>query len=106
MPENLTDTFARVQPDWKLIYRPQAARARLKQVELYDRRSDRADKTDVAAQHADVADRMRLEILKWIGQENAVKARIGPGGSKPLDRNTLERLRSLGYLGGGTDKKH
>ena len=106
VPENLTDTFARVEPDWKLIYRPQAARAHLKQVELYDRRSDRADLTDLAAQHADVADRMRLAILKWKEQETAVKARIGPGGSKPLDRNTLERLRSLGYLGGETGKKH
>ena len=104
VPENLTDTFARVQPDWKLIYRPQAAGARLKQVELYDRRSDRADKTNVAAQHPDVAERIKSEILQWIERENAVKARIGPGGSKPLDRNTLERLRSLGYLGGGTGK--
>jgi arylsulfatase A-like enzyme len=105
VPENLTDTFARVEPDWKLIYRPQAARAHMKQVELYDRRADRADKSDIAAQHTEVADRMRLDITKWIDQEKAVKARIGPGGSKPLDRNTLERLRSLGYLGGGTEIK-
>jgi arylsulfatase A-like enzyme len=101
VPENLTDTFARVEADWKLIYRPQAARAHMKQVELYDRRSDRVDRTDVAVQHADVAQRMQQEILKWIGQEKVLKARIGPGGSKPLDQNTLDRLRSLGYLGGG-----
>jgi hypothetical protein len=47
---------------------------------------------------------MQQEILKWIGQEKVLKARIGPGGSKPLDQNTLERLRSLGYLGGGKTK--
>ena len=100
VPENLTDTIARVESDWKLIYRPQAARAHMQPLELYDRRSDRADMTDVLAQHPDVADRMKQAVLKWMDQENAVKARIGPGGSKPLDRNTLDRLRSLGYLGG------
>ena len=104
VPENLTDTFARVEADWKLIYRPEAARARMKQLELYDRRSDRVDRNDVAAQHADISQRMQQEILKWIGQEKVLKARIGPGGSKPLDQNTLERLRSLGYLGGGKTK--
>ena len=100
VPENLTDSIARVEPEWKLIYRPQAARAHMKALELYDRRTDRVDKTDVAAQHPDVAERMKQAIQKWMEQENAIKARIGPGGSKPLDRNTLDRLRSLGYLGG------
>jgi hypothetical protein len=76
----------------------------MKQLELYDRRSDRVDRNDVAAQHADISQRMQQEILKWIGQEKVLKARIGPGGSKPLDQNTLERLRSLGYLGGGKTK--
>lgn len=100
VPENLTDTIARVEPEWKLIYRLQAERAKLKQLELYDRRSDRADRTDVAAQHPDVANRIKLDVLKWIEQEKAVKARIGQSGSKPLDDSTLQRLRGLGYLGG------
>jgi arylsulfatase A-like enzyme len=106
VPENLTDTFARVEQDWKLIYRTQPGRAHLKEMELYDRRSDRADRNDVAASHPDVAGRMKAEVLKWIERENAVKARIGPGGAKPLDNATLERLRSLGYLGGKADKQH
>ena len=55
MPEYLTDTFARVEPGWKLIYRPQAARAHLKEVELFDHRSDPGDRSDVAAQHPDIA---------------------------------------------------
>ena len=105
VPENLTDTFARVEQDWKLIYRTQPGRARLKEMELYDRRLDRADRNDVAAGHPDVAERMKAEVLKWIERENAVKARIGPGGAKPLDKATLERLRSLGYLGGTSEKQ-
>ncbi len=100
VPENLTDTIARVEPDWKLIFRLQPERAHLKRMELYDRRTDRADRSDVAARHPDVADRMKGEILKWLEQEKAVKARIGQSGSKPLDEVTLQRLRSLGYLGG------
>ena len=39
-------------------------------------------------------------------RENAVKLRIGPCGAKPLDNATLERLRSLGYLGGKPEQKH
>jgi hypothetical protein len=100
VPENLTDTVARIEPEWKLIYRVQSERAHLNQVELYDRRSDRADRSDVAAQHPDVTNRMKIEVLKWIEQERAVKARIGQSGTKPLDNGTLQRLRSLGYLGG------
>lgn len=100
VPENSTDTVARVEAEWKLIYRLQADKAKMKQLELYDRRSDRADRTDVAAQHADVANRIKLDVLKWIEQEKAVKTRIGQSGSKPLDDATLQRLRGLGYLGG------
>ncbi len=105
VPENLTDTIARVETDWKLIYRTQPVRARLKQVELYDRRSDRADRNDVAGQHPDEANRMKSEILKWLEQEKAVKSRLGQSGARPLDNATLERLRSLGYLGGAAEKK-
>ena len=105
-PENLTDTIARVEPEWKLIYRAQPQRAHLKQIELYDRRSDRVDRNDVATQQPEVANRMKIEILKWMEQEKAVKARIGQGGVRPLDNSTLQRLRSLGYLGGKPEKEH
>ncbi|HVX67263.1 MAG TPA: hypothetical protein VHA11_11705, partial [Bryobacteraceae bacterium] len=100
VPENSTDTIARVDSEWKLIYRSQAARARMKEVELYDRRSDRADRNDVAAANSAVTSRLKADVLAWIEREKAVKARIGPSGSKPVDREALERLRSLGYLGG------
>ena len=100
VPENLTDTFARVDALWKLIYRTQAGRAGLKEMELYDRRSDTADRHDVAAAHPDVARKLRGEIVQWMEAQQAVKKRLGPGGKTQLDTQTLERLRSLGYLGG------
>jgi arylsulfatase A-like enzyme len=50
VPENLTDSFALIDGRWKFIYRAQANRARLKQIELYDRSSDPEDRNDVAAE--------------------------------------------------------
>lgn len=105
VPENLTDSFARISPEWKLIYRAQARRAGLKEVELYDRHADRADRNDVAAQHPDIAAKMKGEVDQWIGAQKQVKLKLGPGGSRPLDTQTIERLRSLGYLAGKDEKK-
>ena len=85
---------------WKLIYRAQAGRAGLKEVELYDRRTDPGDRTDVAPAHPDVSGRMKGDISRWITEQQGVRKRLGPGGTTRLDPQTLERLRSLGYLGG------
>ena len=100
VPENLTDTFARVDSLWKLIWRAQAGRAGLRELELYDRRADPADLRDVAAEHPDVSARFKAEIGRWIEAQNRVKKELGPAGATRIDRETLERLRSLGYLGG------
>jgi arylsulfatase A-like enzyme len=100
VPENLTDTFARVDSFWKLIYRAQAGRAGMKEVELYDRRSDGADRNDVAPGHAEVVRKFQAEILAWMEAQKQVRKRLGPSGTTKIDTGTLERLRSLGYLGG------
>ncbi len=105
VPENLTDSFARVEPDWKLIYRSKAARAHVPEIELYQRTTDRGDRHDVSGAHPDVAIRMKKEVLTWIAQENAAKERLGRSGVRPLDNSTLDRLRSLGYLGGKAQGK-
>ena len=98
--ENLSDTFARIDAQWKLIYRQKFERAGLKEFELYDRRSDPGDKADVApAQAASVAAR-KAEVLAWIEQQKQVRKQLGPGGQSKIDTQNLERLRSLGYLGG------
>ena len=100
VPSNLTDSFARIDGLWKLIYRAQAGRAGLKELELYDRRTDRADLHDVAAAHPDVTGRMKTDVLRWMQAQRAVKKQLGPSGTTQLDTETLRRLRSLGYLGG------
>jgi arylsulfatase A-like enzyme len=99
-PEYSTDTFALLDQNWKFLYRTQAKRAGLNEVELYDRRTDRAETRDVAAQHPEVTRQFRAEIERWIDGQRQVRKLVGPGGTTTLDPESIERLRSLGYLGG------
>lgn len=100
VPEYRTGTFARIDADWKLIYRDQAEKAGLPRVELYDRRADRRDSKNVAAQHPEAVARLMADVTQWIEGQKQVRKLLGPGGTATLDPQALERLRSLGYLGG------
>jgi arylsulfatase A-like enzyme len=100
MPENLTRTFARLDPQWKLIYRSDPKRAGLNEIELYDRKADPGDKNNVAAQNPQVVERFLPEVQEWIEGQQQVSKMLGPGGESTLDAQTIERLRSLGYIGG------
>jgi arylsulfatase A-like enzyme len=100
VPENLTDTFARIEPGWKFIYRAQAGRAKLKEVELYDRRADPSDQKDLSPGQPDVVSKLKAHLTEWVDVQKQVRKQLGPRGTSELDAQTLERLRSLGYLGG------
>ena len=100
VPENRTGTFAIWDGPWKLLYRDQARLAGLPEVELYDRRGDRGETTNVAAQNPDVVKKLRAEIDQWLKVQDQIRKLLGPGGETTLDRQSIERLRSLGYLGG------
>jgi arylsulfatase A-like enzyme len=100
VPENRTGTFAWLDRNWKLIYRDQAKRARMNRVELYERGTDRAETKNVAAQHPQVVDRLMGEVNQWTEAQKQVRKLLGPGGETTLDPQTIERLRSLGYIGG------
>jgi hypothetical protein len=67
---------------------------------LYDRRKDREEKHDVAADHEDEVEREMNLLRPWIEAQNKIRSIIGQPGTTKLDAKTLERLRSLGYLGG------
>jgi arylsulfatase A-like enzyme len=103
-PEYSTDTFALLDRDWKFIYRNQAKRAGLNEVELYGRRADRAETRNVAANQPERTTQLRAEIDQWIEGQKQVRKLVGPGGTTTLDPQSLERLRSLGYLGGKAEK--
>ncbi len=100
VPEYRTGTFARIDAEWKLIYRDQADKAGLERVELYDRRADRRETKNVAPRHPEVVTRLMADVSQWIEAQQQIRKLLGPGGRATLDPQALERLRSLGYLGG------
>ena len=100
--ENRTDTFAFVDAKWKLIYRDKAAKIGMNRVELYDRVRDRAEQKNVAAEHPHEVETMMNEVGKWIDAQNKVRVVLGHGGKSTLDQQTIDQLRSLGYLGGSS----
>ncbi|MDQ2774046.1 MAG: sulfatase-like hydrolase/transferase [Acidobacteriota bacterium] len=100
VPENSTDSFGLIDSHWKFIYRKNAAKAGIKKVQLYDRTTDRAEKHDVADQHPDEVEKDIATLVEWIDAQNKLRAIVGHTGTSQLDERTLERLRSLGYIGG------
>lgn len=98
VPENRTGTFARFDRDWKFLYRNHAKRAGLKEVELYDRHVDRKNLHDVAPQHPDLIRRFRKELFTWIKNQKKIRTMLGSRGTSKMDQQTMDRLRSLGYI--------
>jgi hypothetical protein len=71
-------------------------------VELYDRVRDRTEKDNVAAAHPGEVEQFMTETGKWIDAQNKIRVVLGHGASSQLDQQTIQQLRSLGYLGGQT----
>jgi hypothetical protein len=40
------------------------------------------------------------EVGQWIAAQKQIRAVLGRGAKSTLDQQTIEHLRSLGYLGG------
>ena len=102
IPENAVDSFAIIGPKWKFIFRNKAAKFGVTPVELYDRATDRAERQDVAEQHPEQVEQSMSALRQWIDAQNKIRAIIGHAGTTTLDAKTLERMRSLGYLGGSS----
>jgi len=104
VPENRTGTVARLDGTWKLIYRDQPELAGLSPVELYDRREGWSDATNVVGQQSQMAAKHLAEVKQWIEAQKQVRALLGPAGKTRMDPQTIERLRSLGYIGGAAPR--
>jgi arylsulfatase A-like enzyme len=100
IPEDHIDSIALLNTNWKLIYRPKGNVVGLNKVELYDRRTDHAETQNIATQHSVEVNRMVSEIGSWMDTQRQVRAALGRGAKATLDQQTLDQLRSLGYLGG------
>ena len=99
IPESRTGTYLWLNKDWKLIYRDQAQKVGLPEMELYDRRKDPSDARNVVAAHVDRAAEILREIKEWTDGQSELAEMLGKGGESTMDAATLERLRSLGYIG-------
>jgi choline-sulfatase len=102
VPENSTDSFAVIDSQWKLIFRNKVRNTNIKRVELYDRVSDRDERNDLASLHSREVETRMSALMQWIEAQKKIHAVIGHTGTSVLDRQTIEQLRSLGYLGGST----
>ena len=100
VPENRINTFAVIEANWKLIYREKGKEVGLSRVELYDRRTDRAETNNVADAHPQEVERLMAELGKWLDAQKQIRAVLGKGARSTLDQQTLDQLRSLGYIGG------
>jgi hypothetical protein len=89
-----------IDANWKLVYREKGKEVGLDRVELYDRRTDRVEMKNVAAAHPAEVERMMTEIGKWLAAQKQLRTMVGKGARSTLDKQTLDQLRSLGYIGG------
>lgn len=105
VPENATDSFMLLDHRWKLIWRPQAQRADLSEAELYDRPADPGEGHNVAARFPAETSRLVGEVRAWISAQEEIRKLVGRGREATLDPKALERLRTLGYIGGSTPTK-
>jgi len=64
--------------------------------ELYDLRSDPEERTNIIARKSAVAAALRESLSEL---ETRFAAQGKPAGAQPLDPETLEKLKSLGYVG-------
>ena len=103
VPENRIDAIALLDANWKLIYREKAKDVGLNRVELYDRRSDRRESKNIAAEHPQDVERMMTEVGKWMEAQKVIRSSLAQGTKATMDPKTLERLRSLGYIGGSKE---
>lgn len=100
IPENHVDSVALIDGKWKLIYRLNGKSVGLNRVELYDHRTDRGDAVNVAEQNSQQTERMVTEIGQWMDQQKQIRSVLGRGAKATVDQETMQKLRSLGYLGG------
>jgi arylsulfatase A-like enzyme len=91
------ESYALSLGDWKLAHHLVRPPNR-PEFELFDRKKDPLDATDVAAQHPEIVARLLREMQAW--QRMALSARLKPDSAlaSTVSGEELERLRALGYV--------
>ncbi|HEV8241014.1 MAG TPA: sulfatase [Thermoanaerobaculia bacterium] len=96
-PPNATESYAVVDGGWKLIHNVKPAPGAV-EYELYDRRRDPGDATNVAASHPDVVARLGAELEGWRTKMLAAKLPPDSAAAAAMRPEELQRLKSLGYV--------
>jgi arylsulfatase A-like enzyme len=91
------ESYAISLDGWKLAHHVTRAPER-PEFQLFDRRKDPLDGTDLAPQHPEIVERLRRELQAW--QRMARNARLKPDSeiASTVSAEELERLRALGYV--------
>jgi arylsulfatase A-like enzyme len=91
------ESYAIVADGWRLIHNTKN-RGERPEFELYDHVEDPLNQKNVAADHADVVERLSKELDAWKRATLAGKLQAGGEGEGKLSSAEMERLRALGYL--------
>jgi arylsulfatase A-like enzyme len=91
------ESYALSLGEWKLAHHVARPPTR-PEFELFDRKKDPLDSTNVAAQHPEIVARLLREMEAW--RRMAVSARLKPDSAlaTTVSGEELERLRALGYV--------
>jgi arylsulfatase A-like enzyme len=78
---------------WKLIHDPTAGRTT-----LFDIEADPGETLPLEERNPEVVSSLRARIAAWMERNRILYEKIRPEDSAPLDPETEQRLRSLGYV--------
>jgi arylsulfatase A-like enzyme len=91
------EAYAIVSDGWRLIHNV-ANRGERPEFELFDHAEDPLNLSNVAADHADVVERLAKELEAWKRATLAGRLQASGEADAALSSEEMERLRALGYL--------
>ena len=92
-----SESYAIMDGNWKLIHNVTRPPEK-PEFELFDFYQDPLDQKNVAAEHADVVDRLGKMLDGWHQMAAAAKLKPDSELTKGMSKEQLEQLRSLGYV--------
>jgi arylsulfatase A-like enzyme len=95
-PPRETQSYGIVAGGWKLVHNVQRSPG-TPEFELYDHGKDSLNKSDVAAKHPEIVERLKTQLAAWKKRAEAGKLPKA-GSSEGMSSKDVERLRSLGYV--------
>jgi arylsulfatase A-like enzyme len=91
------ESFAIVSEGWKLIHN-RKGRGERPEFELYAQKKDPLDQANLAAENAEVVERLSKQLDAWHRQAMAARLEADDQATEGMSPEELERLRSLGYI--------